>query len=159
MSNRRIILSGAYNVRDLGGYDVANRNTVRWRSLIRSDGTHALTPDDINTLLDYGLKSVIDLRTKEEADELPSVFFSLIPVRCQVVSMLPDGFFEMWKGGRSMADWYNFCLAQAKSGIRNVLEAVHRELTEGSYTAAWAKIGPESFRHWFSACLAYATRM
>ena len=41
-------------------------------------------------MLDYGLKSVIDLRTKKEADELPSVFVSPIPVRYQVVSMLAD---------------------------------------------------------------------
>ena len=81
-------------------------------------------------MLDYGLKSVIDLRTQEEANELPSVFESLNQVKYQVASLFPTDSVEAGKGG-SMADWYNYCLEHAKIGIRAVLEAIYCELAQG----------------------------
>jgi protein-tyrosine phosphatase len=63
---RLIALEGAHNVRDLGGYRTANGGLTRWRSILRGDALHRLSGADIDTLLDNGLTTVIDLRNAHE---------------------------------------------------------------------------------------------
>jgi len=63
---RLIALDGAHNVRDLGGYRTANGGLTRWRSILRGDALHRLSAADIDTLLDNGLRTVIDLRNENE---------------------------------------------------------------------------------------------
>jgi len=71
---RHIRLNGAFNVRDLGGYAAARGKSTRWRSLLRSDALHELSPEDIDTLLQLGLRTVIDLRSQDEIAKEPSPF-------------------------------------------------------------------------------------
>ena len=47
---RHIRLSGAHNVRDLGGYATATGGTTRWRSFLRADALHDLTAEDVEEL-------------------------------------------------------------------------------------------------------------
>ncbi|MCQ1853954.1 tyrosine-protein phosphatase [Neorhizobium galegae] len=63
---RLIALEGAHNVRDLGGYQTSNGGLTRWRSILRGDALHRLSKADIETLLDNGLATVIDLRNAQE---------------------------------------------------------------------------------------------
>ena len=71
---RRLELEGAYNVRDIGGYETVDGHRTRWKTFLRSDGMHRLTARDQTTLLDYGLKTVVDLRRTDEVEEKPNVF-------------------------------------------------------------------------------------
>lgn len=71
---RHIRLNGAFNVRDLGGYAAAKGRTTRWRSLLRADALHELTPEDMDRLLQLGLRTVIDLRSDDELTHQPSPF-------------------------------------------------------------------------------------
>lgn len=64
--DRLIALEGAHNVRDLGGYRMDNGGLTRWRSILRGDALHQLSSTDIETLLDHGLTTVIDLRNAHE---------------------------------------------------------------------------------------------
>jgi protein-tyrosine phosphatase len=67
LSHERLIaLDGAHNVRDLGGYPTGDGGATRWRSILRGDALHALSAADIDTLVDQGLKTVIDLRSPSE---------------------------------------------------------------------------------------------
>ncbi len=63
-----------YNVRDLGGLPAAAGRTTRWQALIRADHLGRLTEDGRQALLDYGVRTVIDLRGPQEVREAPSVF-------------------------------------------------------------------------------------
>jgi len=63
---RLIALTGARNVRDLGGYPAGNGGLTRWRSVLRGDTLHALTAADIEALIAYGVTTVIDLRNPQE---------------------------------------------------------------------------------------------
>ena len=65
---RTIALDGCFNFRDVGGYRAADGRTVRWRTLFRADGPHALTDNDAATLASLGLRTIIDLRTADEAE-------------------------------------------------------------------------------------------
>jgi len=62
-TERHLPFDVVFNFRDLGGYDAANGETVKWRTLFRADGVHRLSVDDLAPLQ---LRTVIDLRTPEE---------------------------------------------------------------------------------------------
>jgi protein-tyrosine phosphatase len=64
-----LALDGCFNFRDLGGYATTDGRTVRWRSLFRADGPHALTAADTATLSALGIVTIIDLRTVDEAEQ------------------------------------------------------------------------------------------
>lgn len=68
MADRLLPLVGAYNFRDLGGYPTADGRHTRWGRLFRSDTLDELTEDDVRTLRDLGLASVVDLRTASEVE-------------------------------------------------------------------------------------------
>ena len=61
---RRIVLEGAVNFRDQGGYPTENGRFVRWRRLFRSDSLHDLTESDVQTITGtLGLTTIVDLRS------------------------------------------------------------------------------------------------
>ncbi len=59
---RHLRLEGTYNVRDIGGYRTTDGRHTRWRRLLRADSLHRLTPASQAALVDYGVRTVIDLR-------------------------------------------------------------------------------------------------
>lgn len=68
---RLLPMSGAYNVRDCGGYEAADGKTVKWRKVFRSGDLNKLTDGDLNYL--RGIKFIIDFRgvTDGEAAAAP----------------------------------------------------------------------------------------
>ena len=77
---RTIALEGAHNVRDLGGYRIADGRTIAWRRLLRGDGLHGLTAADLAALAPLGLRTVIDLRRHEEIAERGAFPVDRLPV-------------------------------------------------------------------------------
>src|SRR5262245_59438701 len=67
-ATRILSLTGAYNVRDLGGYPTTDGRYTRWNRLFRSDSLHELTGEDVLILRRLDLTSVIDLRTPTEVE-------------------------------------------------------------------------------------------
>jgi protein tyrosine/serine phosphatase len=63
---RRLLLEGAWNFRDLGGYPARDGRRVRWRRLFRADGLDRLTAADLRHIEQLRLRTVIDLRTGDE---------------------------------------------------------------------------------------------
>jgi protein-tyrosine phosphatase len=72
--DRHIELTGARNVRDLGGLPLVSGSMTAFGRLYRADSLHALTADDQQRLIDRGLRTVIDLRSNAEAGAKPGVF-------------------------------------------------------------------------------------
>jgi protein-tyrosine phosphatase len=67
---RRLVrLDAVHNFRDMGGYPTTDGRTTRWGRLFRADGLYRLTGDDLDTVRELGLRTVVDLRTQEELDE------------------------------------------------------------------------------------------
>lgn len=73
-SRSRLSFAGLLNARDLGGYPTRSGARTRSRSLLRTDDLCRLTPEGARALLDYGVRSVIDLRWPEELRTRPSLF-------------------------------------------------------------------------------------
>jgi protein-tyrosine phosphatase len=68
-NDRRLRCEPCLNVRDVGGYRTRDGATIRWRTLLRGDNLCRLSPAGSAALLDYGLRTVIDLRYVAELDE------------------------------------------------------------------------------------------
>ena len=90
LQKRHISLEAAFNVRDLGGYPTLDGATTRWGSLLRADALHELTQRDVDTLLKFGLRTVIDLRSAHELAAQPSVFAARDDIRYHHISLF-DG--------------------------------------------------------------------
>jgi len=73
-SMRRLDLPGVHNMRDIGGYATEDGRRTRWRTLLRSDNLHQLSPASQQALIDLGIRTVIDLRTKREIHDQRNVF-------------------------------------------------------------------------------------
>jgi protein-tyrosine phosphatase len=74
---RSIVLEGASNLRDLGGWRTASGGRVRFGQVFRSAALGRLTEADAATLAATGLRSVVDLRGEGERRYAPSNLASL----------------------------------------------------------------------------------
>src|SRR5215207_3537249 len=79
-SRRTIVLEGAHNVRDLGGYQIADGRAIAWRRLLRADGLHGLTTADLAQLAPLRLRTVIDLRREDEIADRGAFPVERLPV-------------------------------------------------------------------------------
>src|SRR4051812_37022237 len=95
--SRLLPLVGAFNFRDLGGYPTADGRRTRWGRVFRSDTLDALSDDDLGVLRQLGLRTVVDLRTRNEAERDGRGPLGTEPVRYVHLSVLPE------EGGESVA--------------------------------------------------------
>lgn len=84
---REIQLTGALNVRDLGGLPTRSGGETRYGKLYRSDGLDHLTEEDLKKLLSLGIQQDIDLRSMNEIEkwrdllgEQPEIAYRKIPL-------------------------------------------------------------------------------
>lgn len=68
---KRVPLEGAHNFRDLGGIPVGPAKSTRWGCLYRSDSLAALTASDWEMLKERNIRTIIDLRSENEAKASP----------------------------------------------------------------------------------------
>ena len=59
-------ISGTYNTRDLGGYNTSDGRITRKNRILRSDGLQSLSTSDKEALYSYGVRVIIDMRSKGE---------------------------------------------------------------------------------------------
>ena len=71
---RHLPLEGSYNIRDLGGYQSSNGSVTHWKTILRSGDMHSLTLESQAELVDYGVRTVVDLRKDTELEEKPNGF-------------------------------------------------------------------------------------
>ena len=81
----RIEVTGSRNLRDLGGYRTMDGKEVKNGVLYRSDHLDQITKKDFERLAALGLKTVYDLRGKEEQESNPERLPEIVSVK--VVSL------------------------------------------------------------------------
>ena len=69
--SRDLLWDGCLNVRDLGGHPTEDGGETRFGSVVRSDSLGNLTPAGWEALVEYGVRTVIDLRGDHEREEDP----------------------------------------------------------------------------------------
>ncbi|HYE68320.1 MAG TPA: tyrosine-protein phosphatase [Anaerovoracaceae bacterium] len=84
-----ITLERALNTRDLGGYITADgRKTTD--VFLRGDSLEILSARDKDTLLDLGVRTVIDLRNNDEILRTPSIFVDCSKMKYYNIPILPE---------------------------------------------------------------------
>jgi protein-tyrosine phosphatase len=71
---RHLNWDACHNVRDLGGLPTVDGGETRWGSVIRTDLLSRLTEGGRHALIDYGVRTVIDLRSPGQVSEEPSAY-------------------------------------------------------------------------------------
>ncbi len=69
--SRWLELPDAVNTRDVGGYDVAGGQRIRWRAILRGGQLSSLSGDGCSTYTGLGVASVMDLRQESERTSAP----------------------------------------------------------------------------------------
>ena len=87
---RHLKLEGTLNTRDVGGYATRDGRQTRWGQFLRSDSLHELSAKGQQDLLDFGLRTVIDLRKSHEMQEKRNVFFGSEKVNYYHQNMVGD---------------------------------------------------------------------
>lgn len=70
--NRQLTWPDCYNVRDLGGLPIANGHMTQLGRIVRSDIPARLTQEGRRLMWDYGIRTILDLRTPWQTVEEPS---------------------------------------------------------------------------------------
>jgi len=105
-AERILTLQGVFNFRDVGGYTTSDGRTVRWGRLYRSAQLSGSTDQDIVYLASLGIKTVCDLRSREEVEERPDRF---APENAPKIVALPitDPSNPFVRLSRVMTNWRN----------------------------------------------------
>lgn len=67
--DRHLDWPGTFNVRDLGGLPIGAGRRTAWGAVVRADSLSRLSEAGWQALLDYGIRTVVDLRSEEERGE------------------------------------------------------------------------------------------
>ncbi|GGG21181.1 protein-tyrosine-phosphatase [Caldovatus sediminis] len=112
---RRIALEGCTNLRDLGGYRAADGRRVRFGRVFRSASLARLTEGDLDILCTLGIRTICDLRGREESAAAPSRLPPRDPPALHALSIEPTV-------GASLADM----LARGQATGEDVLGLLRR---------------------------------
>jgi protein-tyrosine phosphatase len=64
--SRDLAWDGLLNARDLGGHPTEDGGETRWGSVVRADSVRQLTDEGWKAVVDYGVRTIVDLRSDEE---------------------------------------------------------------------------------------------
>jgi protein-tyrosine phosphatase len=99
-ASRHLELAGCFNARDLGGLGRSGGGVTRQGALVRADTLDGLSAEGWQTLLDHGIRTVIDLRNEDErqarAVPPPDAITTVeLPLDCHE----DRAFWEVWEAG------------------------------------------------------------
>lgn len=99
MSERILVWDGCKNVRDLGRLRTSNGKTTRWMAVVRSDTPSRLTAEGWRALYEYGIRTIITLRThgmvENELDFTPP-YPDLVTVQIPIEDITNKEFVQQW---------------------------------------------------------------
>jgi protein-tyrosine phosphatase len=81
LHQRDLAWEGTLNVRDLGGHSTEDGAETRYGSIVRADSIRRLTDAGWAAMLDYGVRTVIDLRGDHEMQDDPPAHVDVDVVR------------------------------------------------------------------------------
>jgi protein-tyrosine phosphatase len=130
--DRRIVLRGPVNFRDLGGYETADGQRVRWRRLFRSDSLSPVTVEDAELLTgELGLLAVIDLRTSKEVEREGRGGLADVALHYHHIPLVDDVEHDPdrpWDN--SLHEAYTYMLGKRAGRLSEALETIASEVAE-----------------------------
>jgi protein-tyrosine phosphatase len=73
---RHLLWDACYNAREVGGYPTQDGGEIAWRTLVRTDNLSRLSSAGQATLIEYGVRTIIDLRHPSELAMEPHAFIT-----------------------------------------------------------------------------------
>ncbi|MCS6774702.1 MAG: tyrosine-protein phosphatase [Anaerolineae bacterium] len=89
--SRRLAWNNLVNARDLGGFVTSEGKRTRARAFVRADTLSHLTEEGKQAALDYGVRTIVDLRYPGEVRERPNPLAGHPGVHYHHVSLLEEG--------------------------------------------------------------------
>lgn len=92
MQQRDLAWEGLVNVRDLGGHPIEDGRDTKFGAYVRADNVDRLTDAGWRALVEYGVRTVVDLRFADEREVDPPVDLPIVSVHTPLVPNLshPD---------------------------------------------------------------------
>lgn len=89
-ANKPLPIQTAFNVRELGGYVNKEHKLLKKGRFIRSGGISELSEEDCEYLYDYGIRTIIDLRSESERSLKPDRLNNYKDVKNYAFSLSED---------------------------------------------------------------------
>lgn len=86
MRSRDLVWDGCFNVRDLGGHPTEDGRETRFGAYVRADSVERLTDAGWQALVDYGVRTVVDLRLAEERQVDPPAGLPIVSLHRPLVA-------------------------------------------------------------------------
>jgi protein-tyrosine phosphatase len=87
LHQRELAWEGLLNVRDLGGHSTEDGGETQYGRVVRADSIRRLTDAGWKALLEYGVRTIIDLRTDEERQNDPP---AELPMEIEHISLFDE---------------------------------------------------------------------
>lgn len=121
--SRILQLEGVVNFRDLGGLPTSDERIVRRGRIFRSDVLYRLTPGDTIALSQLGIRTVIDLRSRDEVRKYPQSSLKTAGLQQVNVPLIPDTHVV----AETMLEDYLLLLRNAGEGFRAIFGLLSRD--------------------------------
>ncbi len=128
---RNYLLAGAYNFRDIGGYETTDGHHTRWGRVFRSDAVHRLTHGDVDQLRPLGVRTILDLRSGREITEGGSGLIhdepgmNVVHIPFGRIGEEADPSWQEW----TLAELYRGIVVEAKGAIATVMTTLASDET------------------------------
>ena len=123
MRGRDLVWDGCANVRDLGGHPTADGSETRWRSIVRADSVRQLSDEGWAALVDYGVRTIVDLRWRSELEADPPAELPVEVVHISLAGETPERPDPPLPTTR---DFYGYVLDRYAANFARVVEMIAR---------------------------------
>jgi protein-tyrosine phosphatase len=102
---RDLVWDGLLNVRDLGGHPTEDGGETRFGEIVRADTVRRLSDGGWQALLDYGIRTIVDLRTDGERQADPPAELPVTAVHVPFLEEDPAVFHEVEEASTRSPDY------------------------------------------------------
>lgn len=136
MKRTRVLqLAGGFNFRELGGYVTADGQTVAWQRLLRTAHLSSLTAEDWHQLTHYGIRQVIDFRSRAERKQFPD---PQVPgIKNQVIPVFDD---DETESSTAAAQRHREFSENPRAGYQRMLYVYRRLIINPGAQAAYRQL-------------------
>lgn len=127
---RQLTIQGTYNIRDLGGMSTIGGQSIKQKVLLRSGNLDKLPLESQQAIIDYGVKTIVDLRDEWEVEHYPNMFEHSEQVRYHNRPLIGDELSndEIWKSETKnyadLAELYIKYLERCKTQIGKIISTL-----------------------------------
>jgi protein tyrosine/serine phosphatase len=123
--DRHLNWDGCFNVRDLGGFRVADGEETRWGAVVRSDSPDRLTAPGWAALHAHGIRTIVDLRDQVERHPRSEARGAeLATVHEPVLDLGDADFWDEWRGVYDTPRFYRSVLDRWRDRFASAVAAV-----------------------------------